>query len=52
VLYLVYGGATLVFYPMIKTRAASPLPPVGLLIAWAVLCVVLAPFYVKLFADD
>ena len=52
VLYLVYGGATIVFYPMIKPNAASPLPPSGLLIAWAVLCVILAPFYVKLFADD
>ncbi len=52
VLYLVYGAGTVVFYPMIKSGAAGPLPPRGLLIAWAVFCVILAPFYVKLFSDD
>jgi hypothetical protein len=52
ILYLVYGGGTIAFYPLMKSGGARSVPPVGLLLAWAVLCVALAPFYVKLFNDD
>jgi hypothetical protein len=46
-LMLVYAGGTVAFYPLIAQR---PNPPslAELLIAWAVLSLILAPFYVAM----
>ena len=52
ILYLVYGGGTIAFYPLVSSSAGRSMPPLGLLIAWAVICAVLAPAYVKMFSED
>ena len=43
-LLLVYGGGSVAFYPLIAMRPDPP-PLIGLLLAAAVLCVILAPVY-------
>ena len=49
-LFLVYGGGTIAFFPMINVEA--PRVPLRLLLTvWAFLCLVLAPIYVKMFDD-
>ncbi len=52
-LYLVYGGGTIVFWPMMNrsVNSAGPVPLSFMLLAWAVLCLVLAPIYVKVSGD-
>jgi cytochrome bd-type quinol oxidase subunit 2 len=47
-LFLVYGGGTIAFWPMMSQDFDSPRLTLGLMLkAWGVLCLVLAPIYVK-----
>ena len=48
----VYGGGTIAFYPLAKSATGRSVPPLALLLVWAVLCAVLAPWYVKIFSED
>jgi hypothetical protein len=52
ILYLVYGGGTIAFYPLVKSDTGRSMPPLGLLVVWAVLCAALAPAYVSIFTED
>ena len=48
-LFLVYGGGTAVFLPMLNRVDDRPLPLWVMLAVWAILCLVLAPIYVATF---
>jgi hypothetical protein len=49
-LLLVYGGGTAVFLPMLTADAPGP-SLTTMLLGWAVVCVFLAPVYVRVFRD-
>lgn len=49
ILFLIYGGGTTVFLPVINQNHIRPIPLTTLLTVWAILCVILAPIYVKVF---
>ena len=51
VLLLVYGGGTAVFYESMNRHDSDPPPLLALVGIWALVCLVLAPFYVYLFRD-
>ena len=52
-LYLVYGGGTIAFWPMISADddPANPVPLSSILGLWLILCLILAPIYVKIMDD-
>ena len=52
ILFLIYGGGSTVFLPVINHNGERPIPLATLLAIWAVLCVVLAPIYVKLLGSS
>lgn len=48
VLFLVYGGGTAVVLPAMNEAGEKPVPVAALVGVWAVLCLVLAPIYVRI----
>jgi hypothetical protein len=51
ILLLVYGGGTVVVLPAMNEDGAKPVPVAALVGAWAVLCLILAPIYVRITRD-
>jgi hypothetical protein len=51
ILFLVYGGGTSIFLPSWQGGDPDPVPLRSLLLLWAVLCLILAPLYVRVFRD-
>ena len=51
ILLLVYGGGTAVVLPTMNEDGAKPVPVATLVGAWAVLCLILAPIYVRITRD-
>ena len=47
-LFLVYGGGSVVMLPFLTRGDPDPVPLKLLLVVWAVICVILAPMYVRL----
>lgn len=45
--FLVYGGGTAVFLPLMNKGDPHPVPLRDLLTLWALMCLVLAPVYVR-----
>lgn len=48
VLFIVYGGGTLALYSAFSKGESNPPSISGLLLVWALICVVLAPIYEKM----
>jgi hypothetical protein len=51
ILLLVYGGGTAVVLPAMNEDGAKTVPVAALVGAWAVLCLILAPIYVRITRD-